>query len=426
MKRFLSIILTAALLLSVFAALPLTAQAATVTRIDEFRFAINPNRIALKGDLTAGEWLNNLKNSANGVGTGVSAAADAEGWKVDSIVGIHDDTSNRYLKDHEYPDMSHDNWLRVKVSVTDPENYVFNGNKSHSYDTYVNGVLQSKCPLNAYDQIDIRLFSYAKIANVPFYVPQPILGDQCSNYAPTVDTMPFSLATRIQIKSYQWCIVDPYTHWPEECTTFSDSSADYALLVEFTTDDGYYFGCHEGTVTVNGEGIVSSQYGDGEKTVTEFKYHVTPKAAYTVSGTVTSFLSDTDSIMIGLGKEGSLDYLTIAAGNSASYSIPNVIEGTYTMAVSKKNHTTRTYEITVSGNTTQDVKICPKGDADNNGRVNAADAKAAFQQGNEQNLITDPYKLACADVASPKNRVNSADAKAIFQHANEQKSLWSD
>ena len=422
MKRALSIILATVLLLSVFTVLPMAASAATVTRIDEFRFAINPNRFALKGDLTAGEWLNNLKNSGNGVGTGVSAAADTEGWKVDSIVGIHDDTDNRYLKDHEYPDMSHANWLRVKVSVTDPENYTFNGNKSHSYDTYVNGVWHSKCPLNAYEQIDIRLFSYAKIANVPFYVPQPILGDQCSNYVPTVDTMPFGLATRIQIKSYQWCIVDPYTNWPEECTTFSDSSADYALLVEFTTEDGYYFGSHEGTVTVNGEEIVCSQHGDGEKTVTAFKYHVTPKPAYTVSGTVTSFLSDTETVWIALGTSEAIPYATFVKGNNTSYSIPNVAAGTYTLAVTKKNHVVRAYEVTVVGNKKQDIKIHPIGDINGDGAVNNFDYGRVNSHARGKSTLTG-YEFSCADVDGD-GKVNNFDAGRINSHARSKSSLW--
>ena len=78
-KKALSIILAAVLLLSVFTVLPMAASATTVTRIDEFRFAANPNYLALKSNRTAGAWLNNLKESYNGVGYGVSAAADTEG-----------------------------------------------------------------------------------------------------------------------------------------------------------------------------------------------------------------------------------------------------------------------------------------------------------------------------------------------------------
>ena len=147
-------------------------------------------------------------------------------------------------------------------------------------------------------------------------------------------------------------------------------------------------------------------------------------AGSTVSGTATSYLSDTDAVTIQLLQSDSVKYSATVTGKSASYLIQNVAAGSYTLRVSKKNHVTRDYAVTVSGNTTQDVKICPIGDADGNGRVNSADAKAAFRHSNDEKPITDPYKFACADVAKPNNRVNSADAKAIFRHANEQKSLW--
>ncbi|MBQ3284243.1 MAG: hypothetical protein IJH40_01260 [Ruminococcus sp.] len=148
---------------------------------------------------------------------------------------------------------------------------------------------------------------------------------------------------------------------------------------------------------------------------------------FTVSGTITSFLSDSDSIGVFLKKDDAgMPYMQYRSGNTAVYGFYNVTAGDYTLTITKKNHVSRAYSFSVSDNTTQDAKICPIGDADGNGKVNAADAKAAFQHGNEQKLIDDEYKIKCADVASPTNRVNSADAKAIFQHANEQKSLWTE
>ncbi|MEE0875311.1 MAG: hypothetical protein UIH27_17870 [Ruminococcus sp.] len=129
-KNILVLLLAAVLLIS---ALPLTASAETVTRIDEFRFAANPNAIALRSNETVGVWLNNLKNANNGNGKGFMAAAETEGWKVNSVAGIYDGTEGRMLKNSDYPDLSHDNWLRVEVAITDPDNYVFNGNRNHTF-----------------------------------------------------------------------------------------------------------------------------------------------------------------------------------------------------------------------------------------------------------------------------------------------------
>ena len=125
------------------------------------------------------------------------------------------------------------------------------------------------------------------------------------------------------------------------------------------------------------------------------------------------------------------DTVTVTATYSGikadtAYSFENVPAGEYTLSVEKGNHVTREYTVSVSADTAQNVKICPIGDADSNGRVNSADAKRTSQHANGQIDLKeiDPYQFACADTAAPKNRINSADAKAISQHANAQKSLW--
>ena len=156
-------------------------------------------------------------------------------------------------------------------------------------------------------------------------------------------------------------------------------------------------------------------------------------AGFTVSGKATSYKTNdgVDDVTLKLtGTDNNFTAeVTVTAVYSGikadtDYSFENVPAGSYTLTVEKGNHVTRTYEVAVSADTTQDVKICPIGDADNNGRVNSADAKVAFQHGNDEKPITDDYKFACADVASPKKKVNSVDAKGIFQHVNDQKSLW--
>lgn len=156
---------------------------------------------------------------------------------------------------------------------------------------------------------------------------------------------------------------------------------------------------------------------------------------YTLSGTATSYKTNAgvDDVTLKLtGTDNNYtDTVTVTASYSGisaktAYAFENVPAGEYTLSVEKGNHVTREYTVAVSADTTQDVKICPIGDADNNGRVNSADAKRASQHANGQiDLKTiDPYQFACADAATPKNRINSADAKAISQHANAQKSLW--
>ena len=149
---------------------------------------------------------------------------------------------------------------------------------------------------------------------------------------------------------------------------------------------------------------------------------------------MTSFLDSSDKVTLRLDSVISGGFYKLIDKavfdvNSAAYQFGGLEQNVkYRLTVSKKSHVTRQYEFKLlfTDSKTLDVKICPIGDADNNGKVNAADAKAAFRHSNDEKPITDPYKFACADVTSPKNKVNSADAKAIFQHANEQKSLWTE
>ena len=202
----------------------------------------------------------------------------------------------------------------------------------------------------------------------------------------------------------------------------------YRAALNVEVKSGYTF-ADEVNATINGQPASEVVHVSGYETTKLVIRYIFPAlgGGAKIGGSLKCFGSASDSTQIQLIKGGAEMYSITATGNNTSYLFDNVATGYYyTLRVSKKNHVTRDYSIYVSGDMTQDVKICPIGDVDNNGKVNAADAKAAFQHGNEQKLITDDYKIKCADVTSPKNRVNSADAKAIFQHANEQKSLWTE
>ena len=426
-KKILSIILAAILLVSVCFVLPLTAQATTITRIDEFRFAANPNAITINDRNTVGVWLNNLKNANNGIGKGVMAAADTEGWEVQSIVGVHDFTDGRYLEKSEYPNLNHSLWLRIKVRVTDPDRFAFNSNGSYSFPTYVNGIKSGGCPLDAYNNIDIYLLDYTVIPSVAFTVPEPKFGDSCSSYVPSIAEMPFNLASQIQITNYEWGTLSS-SGWFTECTSFSDRSANYCLNIEFTTKEGYSFPLNSGTVTVNGKQQAYSQYYSDVILTTKTSYSVSfDDDGSTVSGSFTSYLN-TAGITIELLQDGAQKYSASYQDDIGSYSLNNVAAGSYILRVSKTNHVTRDYPITVSGNTKQDVQINPIGDVDGNGKVQANDAMKAYQhaQGKADAQLSG-YAFLCADVApagNPNDKVQAADAMVIYQQAQGKHSLF--
>lgn len=146
----------------------------------------------------------------------------------------------------------------------------------------------------------------------------------------------------------------------------------------------------------------------------------------TVSGTATSFNSDTDDVIIQLIPDGMSEaaYETIVYGNTASYSIAKVESGTYTMKVMKLNHVTREYTVTVgSEDVTQDVKIHLKGDINGDGKITVMDYMRVNSHAKGVTFLTD-YDLKCADVVGTDGKVTIIDAMRINAHAKGTAKLW--
>ena len=146
-----------------------------------------------------------------------------------------------------------------------------------------------------------------------------------------------------------------------------------------------------------------------------FKPAPRPAAGYTVSGTATSFGSNTDDVTIQLIKSGASEasYETVVKGKIASYSIEDVAPGTYTMKVMKQNHIAREYTVTVSTeNVTQDVKLCLKGDANGSGTVDIEDAMLVFYHVAKKSYLGGEGLAACDTNAD--GTVDIEDAMTVF------------
>ena len=153
---------------------------------------------------------------------------------------------------------------------------------------------------------------------------------------------------------------------------------------------------------------------------------VTVSTGVTVSGTVTSFNSTTDTITVELWKAGAVAaaYTTTTTGNTAAYKFDSVESGSYTMKVSKLNHVTREYEITVGNEAVmQEVKICLKGDVNMDGKVNIGDHQRLFSHLQEIATIEDPYQLLIANV-NEDGSINIGDHQRLFSHLQGIKSLF--
>lgn len=164
------------------------------------------------------------------------------------------------------------------------------------------------------------------------------------------------------------------------------------------------------TASINGKAVSgegnSVTVNDDHTVTIRYKFAAAPAGAI-VSGTVTSFNSDTDDITIELFAEGSTsaDYTDTVKGNTAEYFIVGVAEGTYTMRVSKNNHVSREYALFIEGAVTFNASINTIGDATMDGVLDVYDyqriVNSALSEDNtvpEDLAVDDNYAKALSDL----------------------------
>ena len=161
-------------------------------------------------------------------------------------------------------------------------------------------------------------------------------------------------------------------------------------------------------------------YEDNQSIYLYYTFKPAPRPAIsniTVSGTATSFGSNTDNVILQLIAEGhsEADYEVFVKGNTAEYSIEGVSAGTYTMKVMKQNHVTREYTVVVGKSSiTQDVKICKLGDVNMDGKINISDA-TEIQKGIAGLVSLSDYQNKLADV-NKDGKSNVTDATHIQKY----------
>lgn len=204
----------------------------------------------------------------------------------------------------------------------------------------------------------------------------------------------------------------------------------YHVNMILQCEEGYYIADDEELdAYVNGEkAYVSAQ--DGNRTTLTVGYTV--PVASGVRGQVTSFMNDGD-VTVSLFADGSTEpqyTVAVPAGEksggkyTAVYDIPEAAPGTYTMRVSKKNHVTRAYTVTVSGNAkTQNAEIWLLGDVNGDGVVNIKDCSRLLKHVNRTQLLTDAYALKCANT-NGDSTVNIKDCSRLLKHVNKTQPLW--
>ena len=204
----------------------------------------------------------------------------------------------------------------------------------------------------------------------------------------------------------------------------------YSVYIELAAEEGSRIdsASFQLKLNVNGKDVTLNTSG----TSGTYTFPETEIVGYDVSGSAVSFLNGTDTVTIQLIEQGHIEvaYETIVFGGTqsgnkytADYSFSQVPAGTYTMKVSKANHVTREYTVTVgTAAVTQDVEIWLLGDVNGDGKINMKDIGLAYDHFNKKSLLTD-YAFSCADIDGNK-KVNMKDIGKMYDHFNKMSKLW--
>lgn len=166
-----------------------------------------------------------------------------------------------------------------------------------------------------------------------------------------------------------------------------------------------------------------SDYASSDLKLEEMPYSPTSVSGLTVSGTIRSYGSASESITVTLIPIGGSPLVKSVSGSSVDYSFTGVSAGNYTLKVEKKGHAPWTESITVSNQNIygKDVTVYLWGDVNRDGDVTAADTQEIQRKaaGLSSVFSTDPntaYCISRADVNND-NRITAADAQEIQRKA---------
>jgi hypothetical protein len=168
-------------------------------------------------------------------------------------------------------------------------------------------------------------------------------------------------------------------------------------------------------------GTIKNYYGKIEFDKPTLDSVGAPVVGMTVSGAVVTGADGDTTIELLNGEE--VVATVTASGKEGTYSIENVAAGTYTLKVSKENHVTREYTITVGTEAlTQDVKIHLIGDIDGSGSVNMGDISIMYAHIKGTKQLTEDYQVLVANVNG--SSLNMGDFSTLYAHITGNKKLY--
>ena len=311
----------------------------------------------------------------------------------------------------------------ASVKVILPAGYRANGifDSAETYSTVYKGDWYDYSPITQKYRTSRLLEpnSEGKEYGTNILIQEPKAGDRPAAFADY--EKPTSLPSNMKVLSMQWLGPDqkPMRKF-DKFEVGKTYFLDLRIGFEGGEEMGYVYPKNWKEFKVNGKSLNQwMEYDDNTNghflRVYESYKLVDPSAGGTLSGTVKSFNSTTDPVTVQLFKSGSsaAAYITTVKGNSASYTISGITPGTYTMKVSKKNHATREYTVTVSAGTqTQNAQIHLRGDVNGDGAVNKTDALHLLKH----TILPAAYTINQSGDMNGNGAVNKADALYLLKH----------
>ncbi len=220
--------------------------------------------------------------------------------------------------------------------------------------------------------------------------------------------------------SAEWASDDTY-HWHAATCEHTEETLDKA---EHTSSDWIV----DAAATTQAAGSRHKECTVCEKVlVTEEIPQLPGEVTSGIAGTVKSYSSDstvdnTTTIQL-LDVSGNVIAQTTVAEAEGSYTLSDVSAGDYTVQVSKEDHVTREYSVTVGTEmVTLNVEVWLLGDVNGDGDVTVKDKKVIFNHMEGTSTLTD-YAFAVGDVDGNGDIV-AKDKKMIYNHIEGNSLLW--
>ena len=241
----------------------------------------------------------------------------------------------------------------------------------------------------------------------------------------------------VTVRNYSWVDIENGVRLDNNTPFAAGRSYRFEVILE--CEEGYYLAEPEiMDAYVNGEKASVAEL-DENSTAISVEYSLAVSSG--LRGQVTSFMNGGE-VTISLFSDGSSDpkhSVTVFGGTkdssgkyTVSYDIPDVDSGTYTVKVSKKNHATREYRVTVSGDVkTLNAEIWLSGDVNADGIIDMTDAMQINRKFNGKTSVFDKgdseikaYRLKVANIYSD-NSIDTTDSGQLQRHYNGKSSVLS-